>query len=161
MDTRSFIHLESFASERRGFGRYRFDPEAPAWFRTPCADATEAAAGTSGYADEPEVGLFARRRVFVTLHVVHGHVVSFVDGRTFVWPGPLVATRTSPAPFVKRFEIRERGARLVRYDYWHDDAPGFPGPLASDLFRLIAEVTRSEFSMRRFLERRRTVIERP
>lgn len=154
----AFIFLESFASERRGFGRWSFDPETHAHFRTPCADAAEAAARTVGWADDPPVGLVARRRVFVTLHVVEAHVAAFVDGRLFLWPGPLVATRTTLVPGVRRFEIRERGERLIRLDYWHDDPPGFPGSLATDLFRLIAETTSTDFALRRFVDQRRLTL---
>jgi hypothetical protein len=160
VESGAFLHLESFDSTRRGFGRYRFDPDARAWWFSPCKDANAAGAGTIGYADEPRVGLLDRRRVFATLHVVEGRVASFVDGRTFYWPGPANASRTTLAPFVRRFEVRERGVSLVRFEYWHDDPPGFPGALATDIFRLIAEVTRSPFSLRRFVERRQRALRR-
>ena len=150
----AFIHLERFDSATRGCGRYNFDPETHAYFFTPCATEAEASARTSGYADECEVGVFARRRVFVTLHVVDDRVAASVDGRMLLWPGPLVATRRTLAPFLRRFEVTERGARLLRFDYLYDDPPGFPGSLATDLFRLIAETTASDFSIRRFIGRR-------
>lgn len=155
-----FLHLESFASETRGFARWSFDLETHARFCTPCASEAEAAARTMGWADEIEVGVFARRKVFVTLHVVEDRVAAFVDEHMLFWPGPLVASRRSVAPFVKRFEVIERGRTLVRLDYLHDDPPGFPGSLATDLLRVIAETTASEFAVRRFVDRRRVTFGR-
>lgn len=156
----AFLQLESFASETNGWARWSFDPETHARFRTPCASEAEAASRTLGWADEVEVGVFARRKVFVTLHAVDDRVAAFVADRLFLWPGPLRASRRAVAPFVKRFEVTEAGRTLVKLDYLHDDPPGFPGSLATDLLRVIAETTASDFAIRRFLERRHMTLGR-
>lgn len=133
------IFLEKFTPCGAEYGRYAFDPDTNTFRLSTHETYAEAAQACSGFADEREVGLLRRRRVFVATYLHEEGLVLLVDDHTFRWPGPYRVRRRTLLPFVKSFEVLEGDRVLLRLVYCYYDLAGFPGTPATDIFLHAAE----------------------
>ncbi|NJL29737.1 MAG: hypothetical protein HC897_18540 [Thermoanaerobaculia bacterium] len=143
------IHLEKLTSDERRSGRYTFDPAAGSYFLTNFRSYEQASQNCSGLADEPKIGFWRRRRIFVAMYVLDDQLRVFLNGHTYSWPGPFRATRTKPCSEARRFMISREGDILENILYRSKDHVGFPGVEAVDMFAQIEARVRTPASVAR------------
>ena len=129
-------------------GRYELDTDSNEVSLHRCDSEAEAESGTRGLGAFVKVGLLQSRRSFFAFHVHERRLFLIADRRSLeLTGGEFRVSRTSVAPFVKRFSVWRGRQRVFSSTYWFSDLreDGFvPRDFLSYLAREVAPTSKHE-----------------